>query len=121
MLGAMGAPPAAVESLCTDAFLASLRRAAWPGNARELRNHLERCLAFEEPLPVGETESAAPSAPVVDASVAYAEARRRAIEAFERAYVRDLLARHDGRITRAAAAAGMDRVYLHKLARRHRP
>ncbi|MGZ3453738.1 MAG: sigma 54-interacting transcriptional regulator [Polyangiales bacterium] len=117
LLRSMGAPSAAIEALCTPELFASLRRGAWPGNARELRNHLERCLAFEEALPVG--EEIAPRT-AIDASIPYAEARRRAIEAFEHAYVKDLLARHQGQVSKAAAAAGMDRVYLYKLLKRHR-
>ena len=117
LLASMGATDDAARALCTPEFFASLRRGAWPGNARELRDHLERCLAFEEALPVAEQASASAA---VDASVPYAEARRRAIDAFERAYVKDLLARHDGKVTQAAAAAGIDRVYLYKLTRRHR-
>jgi len=116
LLRAMGARDEEIERLCTKDFLASLRRGAWPGNARELRNHLERCLAFDEALPI--VEAARPTA-VIDASLPYGEARRRAIDAFEREYVRELLARHDGKMTQAAAAAGIDRVYLYKLAKRH--
>src|SRR5690606_28717473 len=36
-----------IEALMTESFLASLRAHAWPGNIRELGNHLERCLAFD--------------------------------------------------------------------------
>jgi DNA-binding NtrC family response regulator len=117
LLTSLGASRDAIDALCTPELFASLRRGAWPGNARELRNHLERCLAFEEALPV--TEHIAPSA-TIDASLPYAEARRRALDAFERAYVADLVARHDGSVSRAAAAAGIDRVYLYKLLKRHR-
>ena len=56
----------------------------------------------------------------VDPSVPYAEARRRALDAFERDYVAALVDRHAGKISRAAEAAEMDRVYLHRLMRRHR-
>ncbi|MCZ7685599.1 MAG: sigma-54 dependent transcriptional regulator [Sandaracinaceae bacterium] len=118
LLASLGASEETIDRLCTPELLASLRRAAWPGNARELRNHLERCLAFDEALPIG--DELVREGALVDASVPYAEARRRAIEAFEREYVRDLLARHGGKVSQAAAAAGMDRVYLHKLVRRHR-
>jgi transcriptional regulator with PAS, ATPase and Fis domain len=123
LLGAMGATPAMAAKLLTPELVASLERGAWPGNVRELRNHLERCLAFEEALPIDEAVAAGPaaSAPAaVDASVPYAEARRRALEAFEAGYVKDLLARHGGKMTQAAAAAGIDRVYLYKLVKRHR-
>jgi len=119
LLRSLGATDDAIAALCTPELFASLRRGAWPGNARELRNHLERCLAFEEALPVAE-ELAPRATATVDASVPYAEARRRAVDAFEQAYVKDLLARHHGKMSQAAAAAGIDRVYLYKLAKRHR-
>ncbi len=117
LLASLGAAPDLIGRLLGPELLASLARGAWPGNARELRNHLERCLAFDEALPIGES---AVRSETVDASVPYPEARRRAIEAFERAYVKDLLARHGGKVSQAALAAGMDRVYLHRLAKRHR-
>jgi DNA-binding NtrC family response regulator len=99
---------------------------------RELRNYLERCLVFEEPMPLGEdvggpaiaippslAASATGAASAVDPSVEYTEARRQALEAFERAYVRELLHAHGGRVSAAARAAGIGRVYLYRLMRRH--
>ena len=41
------------------------------------------------------------------------------LDAFERAYVADLLAAHEGNVSRAAAAAGLDRNHLAKLAKKH--
>jgi two-component system, NtrC family, response regulator GlrR len=119
LLQSMGASDDAIQALCTPEQFASLGRGAWPGNVRELRNHLERCLAFEEALPVFEA-AATTSWQTADASVPYAEARRRTLAAFEHAYVKDLLARNDGKVMRAATAAGIDRVYLYKLMKRHR-
>jgi len=51
----------------------------------------------------------------------YAEARKQAILNFERSYVRSLLDRTGGNVSQAARIAGIDRVYLHRLIRRHRP
>ena len=34
---------------------------------------------------------------------------------FEHAYLTDLLARHDGNVTAAARAAGIDRIHLYRL------
>ena len=123
LLATLGAKPEEIRALCTPDLLASLRRGAWPGNARELRNHLERCLAFQEALPLGDemaTRAETAPGPAVDPRVPYAEARRRALDTFERAYVKALLEHHGGKMTQAAAAAGIDRVYLYKLSRRHR-
>jgi two-component system response regulator GlrR len=133
LLRNLGASEASQARFCAPAFVAGLSRSAWPGNVRELRNYLERCLVFEEPMPLGEDEVGAPAIAVppalaasatgaahaVDPSVEYTEARRQALEAFERAYVRELLNAHGGRVSAAARAAGIGRVYLYRLMRRH--
>jgi len=126
LLESMGVSDDEIRALCTPELLADLKRGAWPGNVRELRNHLERCLVFQEALPI-DAGSAAPQAaagsssgePAVNPREPYAVARRRAIDAFERAYVRELLALHNGKVSPAATSAEVDRVYLYKLARRH--
>jgi transcriptional regulator of acetoin/glycerol metabolism len=64
-------------------------------------------------------EAGADAVDAVDPSMGYEQARRSSIARFERAYATALLARHGGRVSDAAKAAGMDRVYLHKLMRRH--
>ncbi len=56
----------------------------------------------------------------VDVARPYAEARKQAIHEFERTYVEALLVRCDGNVSRAAREAKIDRVYLHRLIRRHR-
>ncbi|WP_370450752.1 MULTISPECIES: sigma-54 interaction domain-containing protein [unclassified Corallococcus] len=121
ILAGLGATPAQVESLTTPDFLARLQKAPWPGNVRELRNHLERCLVFQSALPPALSDSGHP--PVaprsVDAALTYAEARRQALESFEHDYVEALLKLHGGKVSQAAAAADMDRVYLYRLLRRH--
>ena len=119
LLHGSGASVETAARLLTPELLNVLRRGAWPGNVRELRNYLERCLAFEEALPLGEVSSAHACA-AIDASVPYALARRRTLDDFERRYVQALLVRHGGKVSQAAATAGMDRVYLHKLSKRHR-
>jgi DNA-binding NtrC family response regulator len=105
-------------ALRTPEFIATLQRAAWPGNVRELRNYLERCLVFQEPLPIGEAATP-PAGETVDATLSYDEARRRALDQFERRYIEGLLRLHHGKVAAAARAAGIDRVYLYRLMRRH--
>ncbi|RMH37248.1 MAG: FHA domain-containing protein [Deltaproteobacteria bacterium] len=127
LLEALGATPDQLARFTAPAFVASLRHNAWPGNVRELRNYLEQCLVFDDAVPPGadiDVASAAvagePGALAVDTSLPLAEARKRAIEAFERAYVAQLLREHGGKVAAAAAAAGVDRTYLYKLLRRYR-
>jgi DNA-binding NtrC family response regulator len=119
LLRRLGADDTRLARFSEPAFVMGLARAAWPGNVRELRNYLERCLVFEEPLPLGEPLPPAAGARAVDPSLPYSEARRQALDAFERDYVRALLDLHGGRVATAARAAGIDRVYLYRLLRRH--
>jgi DNA-binding NtrC family response regulator len=120
ILRALGADESNAAALRTPDFFAALGRSAWPGNVRELRNYLERCLVFQEALPVSEpTTGGATSAAAIDPRLAYAEARRRALDGFEKGYAEALLREHNGKVAAAAAAAGMDRVYLYRILRRH--
>jgi DNA-binding NtrC family response regulator len=118
ILGGFGAGRSLVTNLLTPEFLGNLQSASWPGNVRELRNYLERCKVFRTALPVGDI-ALADGAQRVDASLPYPEARRRALAAFEKDYLRELLKQHGGRVAQAAVAAGVDRVYLYRLLRRH--
>lgn len=52
-------------------------------------------------------------------SLPYREARQQALAVFERHYVRALLERCGGNISHSARTAGLNRVYLHRLIRRH--
>jgi two-component system, NtrC family, response regulator GlrR len=120
LLDRLAAPAEVRAALKTPEFMARLTQAAWPGNVRELRNHLERCLVFRDALPPTESGDAGGATMVVSADEPYAEARRKALEVFERSYVKALLELHGGNVTRAAEAADVDRAYLYKLLRRHR-
>jgi len=109
------------KRVLTPELVASLQRAAWPGNVRELINHIERCLVMEDALaPSAHAHNhAQAAAPPVDLSVPYAQARREKIADFERRYLTALLQEHNGVVARAARASGIDRVFLHKLLKRH--
>jgi len=99
-----------------DATRERLVKLPWPGNVRELRNFLERAAALGEPdLAPHTSRDAATLTSRVDAAVPYKTSKALLLEEFERAYVVDLMARHDGNITRAARAAEIDRVYLLRL------
>jgi two-component system, NtrC family, response regulator GlrR len=120
LLRGLGAGPSQLQHLLRPEHLGALSSADWPGNVRELRNHLQRCLVLG--LTSAPERSPAPAAPdshTVDPTIPYAVARRAALDAFERAYAGALLASQGGKVTAAAEAAGLNRVYLHKLLRRH--
>ncbi len=116
----LGATDAARAALEQGDFMQRLQHCAWPGNIRELRNHLERCLVMQEALM---PETGTSSAPAVQGAATLggpiARARDKAIERFERQYLADLLKRHDGKVAKAALEADVDRAYLYRLIKRH--
>lgn len=96
----------------------------WPGNVRELRNVVERS-AYLSPdgvidlMSVDRREPGEPRKISFDPTLTFREQKERAIERFEEAYLRWLLERAGGNISRGAREADMDRKYLHKLLRRY--
>ena len=118
LLGELGATAEEQAALTAPEAIARLQRASWPGNVRELRNYLERSLVLQAPAPLREP-SAPPREGAADLSLPYADARRRALDAFERAYAEGIVRAHHGKVAAAARAAGIARVYLHRLLRRH--
>ena len=107
------------KALTDPAFLARLRLSPWPGNVRELRNHLERCAVLQETLQPSPEEPSPQALDALDVSIPFSEARRRLLATFEKNYVRELLERHGGNVSQAAATAGVDRAHLHRIMRRH--
>jgi len=97
----------------------------WPGNIRELENLMERGYILETgfmltpesfPSELFETGSEALSAILpVDARLTLPEARRQAIDDFERQYLKELFARNKGKVSRTAADAGVSTRQLNKL------
>ncbi len=110
-VGAADSPEA--EPLRAAAFLRALGRHPWAGNVRELRNHLDRCLALQmaAPLPA----SGADSMPVIDPSEPLKPAREKWLHEFERRYLRAILDSHEGNAAAAARAAGVDRKHFYRL------
>ena len=106
--------------------LERLRCYAWPGNVRELRNVLTRAVALSAPgtpfreLPILIGASAAsPQAPAVNADRPFLDAKAELVEGVERAYLRDLLARHGDNLAQAARIAGIERKHLYRLLDKH--
>jgi transcriptional regulator with AAA-type ATPase domain len=95
----------------------ALMRHAWPGNVRELRNLVASTVAIgAEPA----LDAAGAPAPATDPEeLNYRDARRRALEEFERRFLTSLLAKCGGNIREASRRARMDRSYLMDLMRRH--
>jgi transcriptional regulator with GAF, ATPase, and Fis domain len=91
------------------ALLAHLATQSWPGNVRELRNAVERAALL------GWT----PEPAAANAQLSYQQAKERAVWAWERTWVEELVRAHGGNLSRAARAAKMGRSNLREIARRH--
>jgi DNA-binding NtrC family response regulator len=114
--------------------LAALARHSWPGNVRELRNVIEQAavlasgptirlpdlpvLGAADPAVDGSNASASsqPSASSLLAE-SFADAKRRAVEEFERTYIQAALKETGGNISKAAQAMGMARQSLQQKIR----
>ncbi|HYQ44863.1 MAG TPA: sigma 54-interacting transcriptional regulator [Polyangiaceae bacterium] len=92
----------------------------WPGNVRELRNAVDRWAVTPEralgalELTVSGEGALKPEIELVPLRIA----RRDASDDFERRYLRALLARTQGNVTRAAAIAEVSRQMIQKLMRK---
>jgi len=113
LLRTLGASDAQVGRLTAAAVLDRLRASTWQGNVRELRNYLERSLVLDDAAPLD-----APLASTAGPTT-LPEARRRALDGFERSYLQELLRRHHGKVAAAAREAGVARVYLYRLLGKH--
>jgi DNA-binding NtrC family response regulator len=105
--------------------LERLRRHQWLGNARELRNVIERACALSHGLRL-EIDEALEERPlrggdsgVVNVDLPFKDAKAQVIDAFEREYIGALLKQHGGNLSAAARAAEIDRKHLRELLRKH--
>ena len=89
----------------------------WPGNVRELENLIVReCLMTDS----RELACVSHSLPTLARPItSYAAAKAAAVADFERRFLRELLTRASGNVTRAAAEAGKDRRALGRLVKKH--
>jgi two-component system response regulator HydG len=115
------------ERFLTKELLLSWEDHAWQGNVRELRNTVARHVALGELASISFASGDNPTGdPAAEPNLSddflqhvlelpLGEARQKVVEEFERRYVHQLLARHDGNVTRAAQSAGVARRYLQIL------
>jgi DNA-binding NtrC family response regulator len=104
----------------------ALRRFAaydFPGNVRELENKVHQAMVVAEGPLIIEADVALPAGRStgarLDIARPFRELKQEAIDAFEKAYLTELLREHRGNLARAARAAGMDRKNLWTLVVRH--
>ncbi|HUS65652.1 MAG TPA: sigma 54-interacting transcriptional regulator [Kofleriaceae bacterium] len=107
--------------------IAAMAAYDWPGNVRQLRNVLERAAIVAggghiTPELLGlDRANAAPGRDLEQAAtdLPFKEAKQRLVDAWEREYVERLLRQADGNVTVAARVAGLARVHLHRLLKKH--
>jgi transcriptional regulator with PAS, ATPase and Fis domain len=112
----------------TPEFIATITGRGWPGNVRELRNFIERSVSLglvaESSSPAGGAarprDALAKDAleALVPLHLPLKEARDAWTESFESIYVRSLLKKTGGNLTRAAELAGVNRRFMQRLVAR---
>ncbi|HEX6063050.1 MAG TPA: sigma-54 dependent transcriptional regulator [Longimicrobiales bacterium] len=99
----------------------------WPGNVRELRNALERAVVLADgqqielsdlPAQIAQQGAALPAAEAVAGNVPFMQARERALDAFDRAYLTAALEKHAGNVSATARFLGVHRQSLQKMLKR---
>jgi transcriptional regulator with PAS, ATPase and Fis domain len=108
-------------------FLAMLAARSWPGNVRELRNFIERSVSLglvddgvahpAEPPPAQGIPADALER-LVPLHVPLKDARQAWTESFETVYVRGMLRKTGGNLTRAAELAGVNRRFMQRIVSR---
>jgi DNA-binding NtrC family response regulator len=121
--GLMGGTAEPLES----SFLARLADYGWPGNVRELHNTIARRRVFGDATEIGLGREAAPAdgasggvdADPIERALALdlplPQTRQIVGDELERRYVKRIVARHGGNVTRAAAASGLALRYFKLL------
>ncbi len=111
----------------TEKAMQALMANSWAGNVRELRNVIERAVFLSESgtvdlgdilLDPRQAGGSAPSASY-DLDAPFKDAKNKIVENFERAYLRNLLTRNKGNISRSAREADIERKYLKDLMKKH--
>ena len=110
----------------------AFERYAWPGNVRELQNVVRRMCVLaegsvitmrdlpEELLSTGDQLLSADTETKIEScELTFVEAKRRCLNLFEAAYVRGVLGRYAGNVSRSSEAAEVDRKTFYRLIRKH--
>jgi DNA-binding NtrC family response regulator len=120
----LGRPPKPLA----PAALARLARHPWPGNVRELRNVVEQAAVLASGPTIEEEDLRLPAGDGARARAAeggegrfsdarFADARRQAVESFERRFLLAALRANGGNVSRTALAIGMVRQSLQQKIR----
>jgi DNA-binding NtrC family response regulator len=94
----------------------------WPGNVRELQNVIERAALMSTEEEIGpaaiDLEDVMPERHLPGEVLDYEDAKRMAVEQFQRRYVQQILAESGGNFSAAARRAGITRAALHRIVKR---
>jgi DNA-binding NtrC family response regulator len=97
-------------------LIASFLRQPWPGNVRELRSAIERAVLLGQASPDDqESPMRGEGWPSLDFTISFRESKEGALAVWTRVYVRELVDRYGGNLSRAARAVSMDRNHLRDL------
>jgi DNA-binding NtrC family response regulator len=126
MLQALDGDAPRVEKLLAAMSTAQwerLRAHPWRGNVRELRNAVERSLAMADALsPLSDLKRVDPGTRDPDPvrlNQPFLEQKHALLEAFEARYLQAMVDQHQGNLSRAAAQAGIDRMYFKRLLKKY--
>lgn len=91
----------------------------WPGNVRELENKVRQAILLAPGQVVAPSAIDLPVEEPAASAWRFSEAKKGAIDAFETRFVRGVLSRTRGVISKAARLAGLDRKNLWLLMKKH--
>jgi DNA-binding NtrC family response regulator len=97
----------------------------WPGNVRELRNMVERAIAlhrtqrFDLETFLAEIARGLGEHSARSQALPFKQAKSQVVDAFEKAYLTDLIQRHEGNVSSASREARLDRHHLTDLLKKH--
>ena len=100
----------------TDPVMRRLMDLPWPGNARELRNVIERAMVVARGSRIGEADL---DLQAVEGKATAAVGAGRSLEEIEVEHIRQVLAANNWNIQRSAQILGIDRATLYKKIRKH--
>jgi transcriptional regulator with GAF, ATPase, and Fis domain len=106
----------------TDEAIRRLVAERWPGNVRELKNKVDMILSLGLSGPTSGTDEVRDLLPgplEVDLHVPLLVALERLNDAYKKAYVEQLLKKHDYNVSRTAKAAGVGRAHIQDLMKRY--
>jgi DNA-binding NtrC family response regulator len=120
-----GGPSARGQVADFDEAIEAFYRHTWPGNVRELRNLVEiACAGERRPISLNtflyledQADESGGFAHLMH--LPFKDAKQELVGRFEREYIREILRKHNGNISRASRAADIERAYLQRLIKKH--